>query len=216
MILPEGIAVLFTKWDKKLSNETFENHLKNLPEKLQERICRFHRWQDRQAGLYGKLLLRKALTGCGCSDACLENLKFTRFGRPFMDHDIDINLSHSGEIAVCAVSKNGRVGIDIEKIKPVELSGFKKYILPEVWKEIDRSDEKENLFYDYWTMVESSLKADGRGFSLPIEEMAVNGNAVTLCGKNWYITRLDIGEGYRCCLASSRNEPELSVSEIRF
>ena len=210
------IVILFTKCDEKLSNETWENHLNSLPKKLQKRILRFRRWQDRQAGLYGKLLLRKALTGCGYSENCLENLKYTKYGRPFLDKDIDINISHSEEFVVCSVSESGRVGIDIEKIKPVELSRFKKYILPEVWKEINQSDEKDKLFCDYWTMVESSLKADGRGLSLPIEEIVVNKNKVSLYGKIWYIARLDICEGYSCSLAATINEPELSVSEVKF
>ena len=177
-------------------------------------MLRFRRWQDRQASLYGKLLLRKALTGFGYSKNCLENLKHTKYGRPFIDNSIDINISHSEEIAVCSVSKNGRVGIDIEKIKPVELSRFKKYILPEVWKEINQSDEKDKLFYDYWTMVESSLKADGRGLSLPIEEIVLNRDKVQLCGKIWYIKKLDICKGYSCSLAAAINEPVLSVSEV--
>jgi len=210
------IAVSYTNFTEKLSNESWVNHFNSLPKKLQGKILRFRKWQDRQAGLYGKLLLRKALTGWGYDKNCLENLKRTKYGRPFIDSNIDINISHSGEIVVCSVSENEKVGIDIEKIKPVELSNFKKYISPEKWKEINQSDEKYKLFYDYWTMVESSLKADGRGLSLPIEKIVVNRNKVRLCGKIWYITRLDICEGYSCSLAATIDEPVLSVSEVKF
>jgi len=210
------IDVLFTKCDERLSSETFKNYLSGLPEKLQEKILRFRRWQDRQAGLYGKLLVRKALTGFGYSENCLENVQYTKYGRPFLDKDIDINISHSEEFVVCSISENGKIGIDIEKIKPVQLSRFKKYIQPEKWEEIHQSDNKEKLFYDYWTMVESSLKADGRGLSFPLEEIIVHRNEVRIFGKTWYVTRLDICDGYSCSLATAQHEPEFSVSEVRF
>jgi len=210
------ITVLFAKCDENLSSETWENLLGGLPEKLQKKILRFRRQQDRQAGLIGKLLIRKGLTGLGYHENCLENIQYTKYGRPFLDRDIDINISHSEGVVVCSVSQNGRAGIDIEKIKPVRLSGFKKYILPEQWEEIYRSHEKDKLFCEYWTMVEASLKADGRGLSFPLEEIQINCNKVRLFENTWFITRLEICDGYSCSLASAQHEPELSVYEVRF
>ena len=49
-----------------------------------------------------------------------STLKYKKdeYGRPYFlnREDISFSLSHSGEYAVCAVSTEGNVGVDIEKI----------------------------------------------------------------------------------------------------
>ncbi len=130
------IHVLFTCFDSEIPDERREYYLRKMPESIRNKINRYVRWQDRQAGLFGKLLLLKGLTEYGgYPPGCLNSLSYNDFGRPFIDSDIDFNISHSGDYVVCAVGTrrrrvptDERVGIDIEKIRPAVLSDFKKYM----------------------------------------------------------------------------------------
>ena len=44
----------------------------------------------------------------------------TTFGKPFVvGTPVSFNLSHSDGLALCAVTVNGQVGVDVERIRPV-------------------------------------------------------------------------------------------------
>jgi len=209
------VEILYTRFYENLPKKRWNNFLSEIPKHVQEKIMRYRKWQDRLASLYGRVIIQRALTAHGYNKNCLENLSITEYGRPFIDDNVYFNLSHSGEYVVCSVSKKGRVGIDIEKVRPIVLSHYQKIIPPKKWKEIIWSDEKEQLFYDYWTMIESALKADGRGFSLPIEDIIMNGHEVILYDKTWFITKVNIDHHYCCNLATTISDPVISVSEVR-
>ncbi len=91
----------------------------------------------------------------GYSPDSLNHLSYTKFGRPYLDNSrIDFNISHSGDYVVCAVTTHGRIGIDIEKIKPIDLFDFERYMTPQEWNAIRDSVEPYHTFYSYWTKKE--------------------------------------------------------------
>ncbi len=55
------IWVLYASFDKPLSEACWQYYLAKVPLNLQNKILSYHRWQDRQAGLFGKLLLSQGL-----------------------------------------------------------------------------------------------------------------------------------------------------------
>lgn len=85
-------------------------------------------------------------------------------GKPFIagHPDIHFNLSHSGDVAVCALS-NQPVGIDIETSRKISDSLI-DYTMNEQEREfIAASDDKVTAFLTFWTRKEALLKLTGEG-----------------------------------------------------
>jgi len=87
------------------------------------------------------------------------------------------NVSHSGELAVCAVASGGRLGVDIERVRYVAdaerlADGF---FSRGEGDEIRRNppDARHRAFLDIWTRKEALLKATGEGLSRQLDSFDV-------------------------------------------
>jgi len=208
------VQVLFTCCNRRFTKEEWEKKFRSLPEKTQTSIIRYRKWQDRQAKMLGFLLLREGLWNFGY--ALESDVFLDYFGRPYVDHEVDFNISHSGGCVVCALTSEGRLGIDIEEIKPIDFSDLKSSMSSAQWERINESENIYASFYDFWTIKESTLKADGRGLSFPLEKVAIYGNQARLDGKSWFLTKLDISPGTSCHLAFDKQDKNLEVTAIHF
>ncbi len=89
------------------------------------------------------------------------------------------SVSTSMSIAVCAVSTNGPVGVDIEDaschVDPEVPAGV---LHPSELAEVEQSvplASKPSLFFRYWTLKEALLKATGDGLLADMREVAFTG-----------------------------------------
>lgn len=210
------IEILYARIEGRLSADKWNSYLSILPASMQNTIKRFSRWEDRQAGLFGKLLLIEALKKYGHGPDCLETILVDAYGRPFISGSIDFNISHSGEYVVCAIAGKGKVGIDIEKIRPIDLTDFENWLTESQWRKITEANNKFELFYDHWTMKESVMKADGRGLSLPIQDIQETDRQAVVEGTTWHVIRIEIDALYCCHLATNEYEPEIRLKKTEF
>ena len=102
-----------TVFPEPLSPTAFQQLLSRLPAAMQKKILAYRRWQDAYGGLFGKLLLEKALLEAGHSTD-LTDLRITEYGRPYVEGynevytksgpdnvgRMDFNISHSGNRVV--------------------------------------------------------------------------------------------------------------------
>ena len=205
------VYLIYAHFDKRLPDEVWNHYFCTLPENIQNEIKRYQRWQDRQSRLIGKFLLREGLQHVGYNHNCLDTLSLDQYGRPFIDHKIDFNISHSEGYVVCAITDQGRLGIDIERITPIELSDFEKYMTSDQWEIIRKSGNSYKGFYDYWTIKESVLKADGRGFSIPLEHIRTKSKKAVLHDTIWFLKKIDIHSNYSCHLAMNNESQEMNL-----
>jgi len=208
------VQILHTSFDRQFTKGEWELNFRLLPGQIQARIIRYHRWQDRQAKVLGYLLLREGLLNYGYtlkSDVFIDH-----FGRPYVHHKVDFNISHTDGYVVCALTSQGRVGIDIEKIKPIDFTNLKDCMNALQWEKIKESNNIYASFFDFWTIKESALKADGRGLFLPLDKVVIHGNKVTLDGISWYLTRLDISPDSSCHLACDMKNKQLEITKIHY
>lgn len=210
----KSVDVYYAKNTKKLSSEQMNRYLTILPSNLQERNQKFVRWEDQQANLYGKLLLIKALKKFNLDEQILYRLKYNDYSRPYIDEDVDFNISHSGEYVVCAVAGDMRIGIDIEHIREIDFKYFKRVMTETQWDDILGSQDEMKTFFKYWALKESVIKADSRGLSVPLEKLEVNNGVVVCDGISWHTNSIFIAEGYSTCLATDEKRVKVNLFPV--
>ncbi|MDR1328607.1 MAG: 4'-phosphopantetheinyl transferase superfamily protein [Oscillospiraceae bacterium] len=130
----------------------------------------------------GKLLARYALSELLKVPPDSLAFIYGSRGKPLLrDYpDVHFNVSHSGRLAVCAVS-SAPVGIDVEAV-PAPGRDFMKiagrFFAGEELSYIKaRSSQSERAaaFAEIWTKKEAYIKRDGRGLALPLGSFSVLG-----------------------------------------
>ncbi len=88
---------------------------------------------------------------------------------------LHFNVSHSGQWVVAAFSDKP-VGIDIEKIREVNLQIAHRFFSAEEINHLMRMPEhlRTTGFFNFWTLKESYLKALGTGLTRPLSSFAVS------------------------------------------
>lgn len=119
--------------------------------------------------LYSALLVRYAIcemTGYDNSDLIFSR---TEHGKPFLNgHDsIDFNISHTKGMILCSVTDTGKVGVDVERIRPLKYNIMKRCFHPD---EIDyvESLNDDKHFFEIWTKKEAYTKYLGTGLAFDI------------------------------------------------
>lgn len=124
-------------------------------------------------------------------------------GKPFVEAGPSFNLSHSGALCVCAVSRAGEVGVDIEILRPVPEAGpiARRWLDPEACAELERAGADRNtVFLRHWTRREAYLKALGVG----ITDADPPGPPDPA---RWLVLDLQPAPGYLGALAVARSAP---------
>jgi len=170
------VEVYAIRIDDFIDDNTINQLLSYIPKEKREQVKRFHFIEDVKRTLYGDLMVRYL----ACDKLKLSNSQIifckNEFGKPFLkDHaDFYFNISHSGDWVVCAIGKR-EVGIDIEQIKPVDISIAKRFFTEIEYKDLMRIPERFRVerFYNFWTMKESYIKYKGEGLSIPLNSFHV-------------------------------------------
>lgn len=195
----------------QLRNTLFDVLLHCLPVHMRADVCRYRRWEDRQNCLFGRLLLRDLLCAEGYSPDSLERVHPDAGGKLVLDDEVDFNLSHSGNMVLAAITRYGRIGVDVELMADLH---------PEDIAVALRSDELERLqregkeaLYALWTRKESLVKARGQGLAIDVKDICLrNGNRATLridgVSETWYYQHVPLPSEYVAVLCTSQLLPE--------
>ena len=104
-------------------------------------------------------------------------------GKPMLaddpgDNNICFNLSHSGSLALYAITLRRKIGIDIENIRDDISVGqvARQFFSQNEVSSLEKIDisKRSRLFFQYWTRKEAFLKARGEGISFPMEQCDVS------------------------------------------
>jgi 4'-phosphopantetheinyl transferase len=190
------IGVFVTSFASELSAPVMARHLDSLPEEMRKSINRYKRWQDRHRALLARLLLRAGLQSLGFPADVLGSIRLDAYGRPFLGGEVDFNISHSGNCILCALACGQRVGIDVEAVRRIDLSDFRSAFSPEEWSAINGADDPHAAFFSLWTRKESAGKADGRGLSIPLEQIVLDNTTARIGSTVWHLAPLRIHPAY--------------------
>lgn len=161
-----------------------------------EKADAYHFGKDKRLSIAAGLLMLYAFAQAGVNDV---ELVYGEYGKPFLANNesgVYFNCSHSGTMAVCAVS-NSPVGVDIESVSAFDERVVQRFFTAREQNEIKKD---ERTFYKFWTRKESFMKFLGTGMMLnsrgvdvtdgsplledcAFSEYTLNGSYITVCGK---------------------------------
>lgn len=192
-----------------------ESWLERLPAALAEEVLRYRQVEDRWRVAGGKLLLAHVLqrysTGFHLSD-----MQVTAKGRPcFVGAAFDFNISHSGDLVALAWCASGRIGMDVERHRPVDPALFRRNFTGGEWAQITASADPTGRFFHFWAIKESLIKADGRGVEV-LGRTEVRTEVTALCdGLEYNYRSLFLAEGYSAAVAADFSLATVNVMRVR-
>lgn len=147
-----------------------------MPERRKNKINSFRFMKDKKLSLGAGMLLRKALLSEGISE---DKFTYNKNEKPYIPEreDFFFNISHSGTMAVCAVSDR-TVGIDIEKERHFEDNFLQNIYLPHESEYIlSQGEQRDRIATEMWTIKESVMKFFGTGLSLGTNNISIYMNS---------------------------------------
>ena len=130
-------------------------------------------------------------------------------GKPVLDAaagcaDWRFNLSHTRDLALCAVALGCEVGVDVEWIdpalawQPIAAAQFPAHEQAALLALPERA--QRTAFFSAWTRKEARLKGLGTGFAVAVHEVQSPPGP-------WAVMNLDVGPGYAAALAVQGEAP---------
>lgn len=153
--------------------ERFSARYREMPPGRRAKIDALRFEKDKRLSLAAGVLLHTALerAGAGEGELCIG-----QNGKPYLPGgSIEFNLSHSGRLAVCAVS--GRpVGVDVEAFRHFDEKLLRRICHERglaALRERTAPGDEDRVFTELWTLKESFLKYLGTGILLPPREICI-------------------------------------------
>ena len=186
-----------------------------------EKLDRIKVKRERCLSLGGTLLLQKALGERGIGAPALA---YGEQGKPFLKNrpDRHFNISHSGDHVICVFS-DAPVGCDIERIRPGRERVAARCFSPEenaALAALTGEAEKADLFFRFWTLKESFLKAVGCGITASLSAVSfdLSGFAPavrqTIAPGTFFFREYGDIPGYRVSLCKTADGPFPPLEKI--
>lgn len=167
-----------------ISPEKYEEWLHIVTDEQRARIKRFRFLADAKRTLYGEILIRYL----ACKKLHIRNrdieIERNVYGKPSLRNycNFHYNISHAGSWVISAISDQ-LVGADIEQVKSIDLGIAKRYFSKSEYESImsESKENRQNVFYQFWTAKESYVKYMGKGLSMPLNSFSVLGEKSRYC-----------------------------------
>lgn len=198
-----------------------------------ERADRFYFDRDRNRFTVARGVLRQLLGTYLNLDPREIGFVYGPQGKPDLaepqnSSGIRFNLSHSGEIALLAVSLYRDLGVDVEQVRADFATGeiATRFFSPEECLKLEAVPvhQSADTFFNCWTRKEAYIKARGGGLSIPLDSfevtLAPDEEAALLQVKTgddnfsrWHFHALHPGPGYKAALAVEGRDYEIRLLE---
>jgi 4'-phosphopantetheinyl transferase len=186
------------------------------------RASGFHFERDRRRWTAARGAVRAVLASYAGVPAASLIFRVGPHGKPALDGPaaraaLDFNVSHSGDLALCAVTRARAVGVDVEAVRPEFATDevARRFFAPGEVAALEAlpPDERVEAFFACWTRKEAYIKARGSGIALGLDRFEVAlapGRPAALlatqdepaAAARWQLVALAPGEGYAGALAT--------------
>ena len=199
--------VFYTDVDCLFDDDVFDKAKKLISSQRKERLERFKQRKDKNLSLGASLMLRYALSSFLGEDADKEII-ISEKGKPYLKAhpNVHFSLSHSGSLALCAVSDKN-IGADVQQICDFNEDICKRYFLKteaEYVLNAKTTNEKKERFFRLWTIKEATVKMTGEGLS---GFKNIN-SVIPACVKEYSL------DGYKIALCTDEEEKDFEIQKI--
>jgi 4'-phosphopantetheinyl transferase len=194
-----------------------------------ERAGRFHFERHRQDFIAARGMLREILGLYLNAEPASLRFRYTSHGKPYLTDEcggqwLRFNVSHSGELALYAISRDRELGVDIERVRTdiehreIATQFFSEHEIASLGALSEQV--QHTAFFLCWTRKEAYIKGIGEGLSLPLDSfdvslspdepatlLAVRGNMQEAA--RWTLRALEPGEGYEAALVAEGRDWQL-------
>ena len=207
------LICLYTEIDEFWNDQKLGAKLQLLPANLQQHIVKKKDQRERQLSITGKLMLQNIVNEFDIN-LTLNNLLYNQYHKPYFNAGFDFNISHSGNMVMCCGTDKGKIGIDIEFIKPIDLANYTNYFTQNEWHQINTSADPVSEFYYFWTRKEAVLKAMGTGFHTALDSIDVSGENLKEDKILYHLKTLDIDKRYKCHIATTETHHKIDICNM--
>lgn len=179
---PDEIHVWLASPAVVTNHRAFSSCISVLSDQERAKCFQFHFERDRDLYLTAHALLRDILSRYDSLAPRAWTFECNEHGRPEITPGLSklplrFNLSHTRQLAACAITLHRDIGVDVEHIDKendvAELTEMaENYFAPfeiSALKAVPRSQQNER-FMTYWTLKESYIKARGTGLSTQLHQ----------------------------------------------
>jgi 4'-phosphopantetheinyl transferase len=198
------------------------------PDEL-ERAYRFRFPQHKQRFIIARASLRNILSQYLPIPPHKIEFAYGNRGKPFLKANpqhLEFNLTHSDEMAICAITKNASIGIDIQKIEEKYNPGIaKRFFSTAENQDLEKlpAAERNAAFCSLWSCKEALIKAVGEGLYVPLGDFSVSLEKdeqwVRLKHntheENYFLKKIDIHASFKCALAIDQEIKALLIHHWR-
>lgn len=193
--------IYYTYLNKTIHSQMLQKFSQNFSALYDKKITRYFNWKDAQSSMLGTLLLKNGLQKLGFNYFNLQTATKNN-SKPILEiENLHFNISHSGQIVVCALSDCCEIGIDIEIIRNIEIIDFKEQMTDYEWNYIYRAEHPDSAFFEYWTQKEAVLKANGCGIIDSLRSFEIKNKQTQFENSHYFIEELLINTNAMCHLA---------------
>lgn len=173
-------------------------HLESLVSPAEQSLCaRMVRPVDKRRFIAVRAALRAILGRYFETPPSSISIAYSKSGKPFCENQagdrgaLHFNVSHAGDVAVIAVSRGLRVGIDVERMREMKSRDdiLESFFSAEerAWVHSCPEEAQMDAFFRVWTRREAASKAVGTGllkaftlFSVPAAPLSSTGFSLRL------------------------------------
>jgi 4'-phosphopantetheinyl transferase len=170
-----------------------------IPQAIMQKILQKRNHLDVQLSVTGNLLLAKLIKHFKL-DVTLDDIVYNAYQRPCFNTGVDFNIAHAGNRVICCATSHGKVGTDIELIKPININ-HGDYFTAAEQQSIRTATNPGTAFFKYWTRKEAVLKAIGTGLYTPLLDIDLSADEISYQGEKYYLSPIDIAPDYKGCIA---------------
>lgn len=203
MLSEKEITIWACRIPEAISEDLVNEALHSLPEFHQAYIASFRKRDDQLTRLTGRLLWRKVLVEHNLPFSTFEQPAFGPHGKP-IEGGFGLNISHSSDLVLMAFSGQQAIGVDVERIRKVDIPSFTKQFSEREIASIVGREDADDAFFEAWTRKESVVKALGKGLTKKLIEIEADEEGCFEIDQAIWLTQpVTVPAGYKAHLASS-------------
>lgn len=172
---------------------------RELPESVKSGILAYQQTDDQRRVYTGKKMIAALMADLWQEEEVYRRLTKNEVGKPCFSGGPDFNISHSGDWVAGIRSFKGKVGVDIEQIRPIDIDIFTRQFTPGERQKMKEAAQPTHAFFEAWTGKEAVMKADGRGMRIPLHAIHLHPGKADIAGESisYWLRPCEVPAGYK-------------------